>query len=173
MMANFDIFFYSSLHVKMCFIRVKSAGHCTVSGWSLTTPSGQRTVPGRASTDDIIYRCRPAPVRYVTTLEKFLKNRPVPGQLSNSLVICKSLKSYVVNFICDHSIICVPIFTMQTSVVVAQWLKSRPVCLLYMIVLLRWFLFNISLFYTQLFLRFLIWMFVCTVRQNFKLRPKR
>ena len=51
---------------------------------------------------------------------------PVPGRLSNSLVICKSLKSYVVNF-CDHSIICVSIFTMQTSVVVAQWLKGRPV----------------------------------------------
>jgi len=30
---------------------------------------------------------------------------------------------------CDHSIICVPIFTMQTSIVVAQWLKGRPVCL--------------------------------------------
>ena len=37
-------------------------------------------------------------------------------------------------FLCDHSIVCVPIFTMQTSVVVAQWLKGRPVCLLFMIV---------------------------------------
>ena len=30
--------------VKMCFIRVKSAGHRTVSGWSLTTPVGLCTV---------------------------------------------------------------------------------------------------------------------------------
>jgi len=121
----------------MCFIRVKSA-------------------------DDIIYRRRPPPVRYVTSQEKFLKNRPVPGRLSTSLVICKSLKSYVVNFFCDHSIMCVIIFTMQTSVVVAQWLKGRPVFLL------RWFLFNISLFYTQLFLRFLMSMFVllCTTMVN-------
>jgi len=38
-------------------------------------------------------------VRYVTTQEKILKNRPVPGRL-----MCKSLKSYDVSFICDHSI---------------------------------------------------------------------
>jgi len=94
------ILLYASLHMKMCFIRVKSAGHCMVSGWSLTTPSWHRTVPGRASADDIIYRRRPTPVRYVTTQEKLLKKRPVPGRLSNSSVICKSLKSYVVNFIC-------------------------------------------------------------------------
>jgi len=43
-------------------------------------------------------------VRYVTTKEKILKNRPVPGRLSNSPVMCKSLKSYDVSFICDHSI---------------------------------------------------------------------
>jgi len=91
--------------------------------------SYNRTVPGRASADDIIYRRRPPPVRYVTTQEKFLKNRPVPGRLSNWPVMCKSLKSYVVCFICDHSIVCVPIFTMQTSVVVAQWLESSP-CML-------------------------------------------
>jgi len=29
------ILFYSSLHVKMYFIRVKSAGHCTVSAADL------------------------------------------------------------------------------------------------------------------------------------------
>jgi len=69
------------------------------------------------------------PVQYVTTQEKFLKNRPVPGRLSNSPVMCKSLKSYVVSFICDHSIICVSIFTMQTSVVVSQWLERSP-CML-------------------------------------------
>jgi len=54
-MANFDII-YSSLHVKMCSIRVKSAGQCTVSA------------------ADLLQR-RPGNVR-----------------------ICKSLKSYVVNF---------------------------------------------------------------------------
>ena len=63
-----------------------------------------RTVPGRTSADVFIYRRRPAPVRYVTTQEKILKNRPAPGRLSNSPVMCKSLKSYDVSFICDHSI---------------------------------------------------------------------
>jgi len=41
---------------------------------------------------------------YVTTQYKILKNRPVPGRLSNSPVMCKSLKSCDVSFICDHSI---------------------------------------------------------------------
>jgi len=75
-------FLYTSLHVKTCFIRVKSAGHRTVPGLSLTTPTDTvrcRTVPGRASTDVIICRRRPAPVRYVTTQKKILKNRPGPG----------------------------------------------------------------------------------------------
>ena len=40
----------------------------------------------------------------VTTQEKNLKKRPVPRRLSNSLVMCKSLKLYDVSFICDHSI---------------------------------------------------------------------
>ena len=62
------------------------------------------TVPGRAAADVHIYRHRPAPVRYVTTQEKNLKNRPLPGLLSNWPVMCKSLKSYDVNFISDHSI---------------------------------------------------------------------
>ena len=42
----------------------------------------------------------------MTTQEKILKNRPVPGRLSNSPVMCKSVKSYDVSFICDHSIMC-------------------------------------------------------------------
>jgi len=87
----------SLLHLK---IRVTSAGHRTVSGWSLTTPYGARPGIGRC----YHIRRRPAPVRYVTTQEKILKNRPVPGRLSNSPVICKSVKSYDVSFICDHSI---------------------------------------------------------------------
>jgi len=49
-------------------------------------------------------RRRLAPVRYVTTQEKILKNSPVPGRLSNSSLMCKSVKSYDVSFICDHSI---------------------------------------------------------------------
>jgi len=121
----------------MCFIRIwyhrpmpgrrckRSAGHRTMPGWSLTTPSGHR--PMISYTDA---GRRPLPVRYMTTQEKFLKNRPVPGRLSNSPVMCKSLISYVVSFICDHSI-CLPIFrpTMQTSVVVAHWLERSP-CML-------------------------------------------
>ena len=62
------------------------------------------TVPVRASSDVFIYRRRPAPVRYVTTQMKISKNRPVPGRLSNSPMMCKSVKSYDVSFICDHSI---------------------------------------------------------------------
>jgi len=50
-------------------------------------------------------RRRPAPVRYVTTQEIILKNGPVPGRLSNSPMMCTSVKSYDVSFICDHSII--------------------------------------------------------------------
>jgi len=106
----------------MCFIRVKSAGHCTVSGWSLTTPSGHRTVPGRASADDIIYRRRPPPVRYVTT-QMFLKIGRCPDGYQIRGWCEKPLKSYVASFICDHSIICVPI------VVVAQCLERSP-CML-------------------------------------------
>jgi len=79
------------LHLK---IRVKSAG------WSLTTPYGARPGIGRC----YHIRRRSAPVRYVTTQEKNLKNRPVLGRLSNSPVMCKSLKSYDVSFICDHNI---------------------------------------------------------------------
>jgi len=67
---------------------------------SLTTPYGVR--PGIGQCYHI--RRRPALVRYVTTHEKILENRPVPGRLSNSPVMCKSVKSYDVSFICDHSI---------------------------------------------------------------------
>ena len=63
-----------------------------------------RTVPGRAPADVFIYWHRTALVQYVTTQEKILKNRPVPGRLSNLPVMCTSLKSYDVSFICDHSI---------------------------------------------------------------------
>jgi len=61
-------------------IRVKSAGHRTVSGWSFTTPYGARPGIGRC----YHIRRRPASVRYVTTQEKILKNRPVPRRLLNS-----------------------------------------------------------------------------------------
>jgi len=87
----------SPLHLKN---RVKLAGHLMVPGWSLTTPYGARPGIGRC----YHIRRRPAPVRYVTTQEKILKNRPVPGRLSNSPVMCKPVKSYDVSFICDHSI---------------------------------------------------------------------
>ena len=43
-------------------------------------------------------------ILYYNTHENILKNRPVPGRLSNSTVMCKSLKSYGVSFICDLSI---------------------------------------------------------------------
>jgi len=42
--------------------------------------------------------------RHVATQENILKNRPVPGRLSNSRVICQSLKSYGVSLICDYRI---------------------------------------------------------------------
>jgi len=100
-------FFYINVFLIARENRVKSAVHLTVSGWSLTMLAGRRTTSygawsgiGRCP----IYIRRPAPVRYVTRQEKILKNRPVPGRLSNSPVICKSLKSYYVSFICDHSI---------------------------------------------------------------------
>jgi len=70
-------------------------------------PYGVRLIfynAGRASADVFIYRRRTVPIRYVTTQEKILKNRPVPVWLSNSPVMCTSLKSYDVRFICDHSI---------------------------------------------------------------------
>ena len=63
---------------------------------------------GRAPADVFIYRRRTSPVRYVTTPENILNNRPVPGRLSNSPVMCTSLKSYDVSFICDCSISYMP-----------------------------------------------------------------
>ena len=56
------ILMYISLHAKSCFIRVQSAYNA-----------------GQVSAYVIIYRRRPAPVRYVTTQRKILNNRPVPG----------------------------------------------------------------------------------------------
>jgi len=41
---------------------------------------------------------------FIYTAEKILKNRPVPGRLSNSPVMCTSLKSYDVSFFGDRSI---------------------------------------------------------------------
>ena len=41
--------------------------HRTETG--LKTLAGRRTVPRRTSADVILYTCRPAPVRYVTTQE--------------------------------------------------------------------------------------------------------
>jgi len=70
------ILMYTSLHVKFCFTCVKRPGTVRIS-----------------------YNAR-----YVTTQEKILKKRPVPGRLSNSPVICHSLKSYGISFICDQSI---------------------------------------------------------------------
>jgi len=92
-MANFDIHIFIIARENSCNI--------------YRAPYGVRLISynaGRASADVFIYRRRPAPVRYVTTQKKILKNRPVPGRLSNSPVMCKSLKSYDVSFICDRSI---------------------------------------------------------------------
>jgi len=96
----------SPLHQK---IRVISAGHRIIL-------LQRRTVPDRASADVFIYRRRPAPIRYVTTQEKILKNRPVPGRLSKSPVMCKSVKSYNVSFICDRSISSTNQMTLATCV---------------------------------------------------------
>jgi len=78
----------SALHLK---IRVKSAGHRTVSGWSLTTLYGAQPGIGRC----YHIRRRPAPVRYVTTQEKILI------KFAGDVQICEI---YDVSFICDHSI---------------------------------------------------------------------
>ena len=61
----------------------------------------QRDPPGTAR----CYIQAPTSARtIVNTQEKILKKRPLPGRLTNSPVICKSLKLYPVSFICDHSI---------------------------------------------------------------------
>ena len=67
-MANFDINAFIIARENSCKIG--------------RAPYGVRLIPynaGRAPYDVFIYRRRPAPVRYVTTQEKTLKNRPVPG----------------------------------------------------------------------------------------------
>jgi len=83
---------YTSLHVEICFIRVKI----------VRAPRGARLIS--TSPEVLIYRRRPVPVKYVTTRGKTVKNRPVPGRFSNLSVIRKSLKSYGDSFICDHNI---------------------------------------------------------------------
>jgi len=75
---NFDIIV--CMHIitrENLFYPCKIGWHRTVPGYFLTTPTGHRThrcrtVPGHASADVIIYRRRPAPVQYVTTLENNL-----------------------------------------------------------------------------------------------------
>ena len=93
MMANFDIHIFIIARENSCKIARAPYGVRLIS-----------YIAGRAPADVFIYRRRSAPVRYVTTQKKILKNRPVPGRLSNSPVMCKSLKSYDVSFICDRSI---------------------------------------------------------------------
>ena len=90
MMANFDTNIFIIARENSCKID--------------RAPYGVRLISYNASADVFIYRRRPAPVRYVTSQKKILKNRPVPGRLSNSPVMSKSLKSYDVSFICDRSI---------------------------------------------------------------------
>jgi len=53
-----------------------------------------RTVPGRASADVIIYRRRPAPVRYVSTQEKIPKHGPVPERLNSPVMVTIALFRY-------------------------------------------------------------------------------
>jgi len=92
-MANFDIIVFILAREHSCKIG--------------RAPYGVRLISynaGRAFADVCIYRRWPAPVRYVITQEKILKNRPVHKGLSNSPVMCKSLKSYDVSFMFDHSI---------------------------------------------------------------------
>jgi len=88
-MANFDI--------KVYIIARENLFHPCKIGLA---PYGVRLISynaGRSSAGVIIYRWRPAPVRYVTTQGKLLKNCPVPGQLSKSPLMCKSLRSYDVS----------------------------------------------------------------------------
>jgi len=92
-MANFDVNVYIIARENSCKIG--------------RAPYGVRLIfynAVRAPADVFIYRRRTAPVQYVTTQEKYLKNRLVPGRLLNSPVMCTSQKSYDVSFICDHSI---------------------------------------------------------------------
>jgi len=82
-----------SLHVEICFIRVKSACHRTVSGWSINyRPGASRCyIQAPAGAHTICDHAR-----------KNVKNRHVPGRFLNSPVMCKSLKSSGGSFLCDH-----------------------------------------------------------------------
>jgi len=97
---------YTFLHVTNYFIRVEAAtGPCPANLLQHRQGTVQYfTLPCRTSADVIIYRSRSAPVGYVTTQKKILKNHLVLGLLSNLQVMCKSLKSYDVSFIGDHGI---------------------------------------------------------------------
>jgi len=99
-MANFDINIFITARENSCKIGRVQYGVRLISYNAGRAPYDI----GLASADVIIYRRRPATVRYVITQKKTLKNRAVPRRLSNSPVMCKSLKSYDVSFICDNSI---------------------------------------------------------------------
>ena len=96
MMANSDLNEY--------LIACLNLFHPCKIGRSLKTPAESLTAPAWTSAYVVIYRRRPAPVQYVTTQGINVENRPVHGRFSISPVICKSLKSYVGTFVCDHSI---------------------------------------------------------------------
>jgi len=88
--------------IHLCFTRVKFAGHRTPPGRSLKSTAERRTVTGRAVADVIIQRHLMVPVRFVTTQGKMLKCVRYPGIFFISPVICKALRSYGNNFICDY-----------------------------------------------------------------------
>ena len=96
MMATFDINEFTIAPENSRKIGRAPCGLRLISYNAVRCPAGHRPMSH--------IRRRPAPVRYVTTQEKILKNRQVPRRLSNSPVMCKSVKSYDVSFICDHSI---------------------------------------------------------------------
>jgi len=87
--------------VKICFIRVISARHCTISYNVGLAPYDVVRGPAWHRS---MSSSRSAPVRYVTKQENILKPRPVPVRLSNLPVFYKSLNKYGVCFICNNSI---------------------------------------------------------------------
>ena len=70
-----------NFYIMVYIIARKNLFHPYKIGWA---PYGDRLIyynADRAPYDVIIYSRRPAPVRYVTTQEKTIKSRTVPGQL--------------------------------------------------------------------------------------------
>jgi len=93
MMANSDLNEY--LHAYLF--------HPCKIGRSLKhQPGSSRCPPGHRPM--LSYTDAGAPLQYVTTQGINVENRPAHGRFSISPVICKSLKSYVGTFVCDHSI---------------------------------------------------------------------